>query len=953
MLRMVLKKMIRNRWLVVCLLVGSIIAVALVSGIPTYTQATLQRLLTRDLERFQEQMNMFPGRYTIGAGFAGVPTDQSATFTAYDALVRQRLIPGTGLATLAATNQLTVDYLQAVPAVRREKEPAPRFVKMEALEGAADHLRILQGRLFNAPAPGTPLSAGEVEVVVSQQALVAHDLRVGEAYTVTDLQGALPRPLTVRVVGTFGVRDPGDPWWFLSMRNYDDTLLADYGFLRSAVADPPTALLTGSWWSYALDYHAITVASLNRVLAELERQVALLDGMQLTTDLPMLDILRGYHERERQIVSVLWFLQVPVLLMLAFYVYMVSSLIVEAERNEIAVLKSRGAGAGQIFLAYLLEGLLLSAVALAAGPPLGLVVCKTVGATDGFLQFVQRSGLRAALGGPAYLYGALAALLMMGATLVPATLASRTTIVLHKQRRARMERQPAWKRYFVDLILLAVAGYGYYSYRTQRFIIVATGLKPSSLPLDPLLFLISTFFIVGLGLLFLRFYPAVVRLLFRLGRRVWPPGLYATLSGVGRSGGGEQFLMLFLIMTLAIGILNAKAARTINRNVEDGIAYNRGADITLQEEWPSNLFVADPTARGFGVQVPRGDVTAESGRAVEYREPDFARFDSLPGIAKATKVFRKKLASVSGAGEIVSASLMGIDPSRFAAVAAFPAGLLPAHPNAYMNLLLRRPDALLVSQSFADRHKVKLGDALSVTWTGGGYMAGVVAGFVSWWPTYNPYTDEPGEARELVIANLAHVQLSVGLQPYEVWLRKAPAASAEAIYKAIADLKTTLVAFTDAGQELAAARADAVLQGTNGALTMGFMITMIVSTIGFLIYWIISIQGRVLQFGVFRAMGLSRPSVLGMVASEQLLISLVAVLVGIMIGGVASDLFVPLLELTRAAAKQVPPFRVVAEPGDYIQIYAIVGGMLAVGMAALGVRISRIRMAQAIKLGEE
>jgi putative ABC transport system permease protein len=356
---------------------------------------------------------------------------------------------------------------------------------------------------------------------------------------------------------------------------------------------------------------------------------------------------------------------------------------------------------------------------------------------------------------------------------------------------------------------------------------------------------------------------------------------------------------------------------------------------------------------GLGADVPRGDVTTESGRAVEYREPDFSRFTNLPGIQLATKVFRKRQASVIAGGDVVTTALMGVEPSVFASVAAFPDHLLPAHPNAYMNLLLARRDAFLVSQSFAEKHRVKLGDALAVTWTGGGYVAGIVAGFVPWWPTYNPYTEERGESREIVIANLSHIQLSVGVQPYEVWMKKAPGASTETIYAALSGAEFALLAFSDAGQALAAARSDAVLQGTNGALTMGSVITVIVSTIGFLIYWIISIEGRVLQFGVFRAMGLSRVSVLGMIAGEQVLISLVAILAGITIGGLAGDLFVPLLELTRAAADQVPPFRVIADPGDYLKLYAIVGGMLAVGTAVLAVRISRIRMAQAIKLGEE
>jgi putative ABC transport system permease protein len=90
-----------------------------------------------------------------------------------------------------------------------------------------------------------------------------------------------------------------------------------------------------------------------------------------------------------------------------------------------------------------------------------------------------------------------------------------------------------------------------------------------------------------------------------------------------------------------------------------------------------------------------------------------------------------------------------------------------------------------------------------------------------------------------------------------------------------------------------------------------------------------------------------------MVIWEQILVSLAAIVVGVVIGGAAGDLFVPLLEVTRSAAQQVPPFRVVADPGDYVKLYVIVGAMLGAGLAVLGARIARIRIAESIKLGEE
>jgi putative ABC transport system permease protein len=70
-------------------------------------------------------------------------------------------------------------------------------------------------------------------------------------------------------------------------------------------------------------------------------------------------------------------------------------------------------------------------------------------------------------------------------------------------------------------------------------------------------------------------------------------------------------------------------------------------------------------------------------------------------------------------------------------------------------------------------------------------------------------------------------------------------------------------------------------------------------------------------------------------------------------GNLTSDLFVPLFEMSFATTEQVPPFEIVSRLSDYVQLYAIVGFTLTIGLSILGYRLSRIRIAQALKLGEE
>ncbi len=657
----------------------------------------------------------------------------------------------------------------------------------------------------------------------------------------------------------------------------------------------------------------------------------------------MIDVLRDYARRESQLLQTLWFLQLPVLIMLGFYLCMVSLLIIGAERNEIAVLKSRGAGGGQIFLIYLLESLLIAGIACAAGPPFGLLICKAIGASNGFLEFVQRAPLQIPLSARAYLYGAAGAGILLAALVGPAIAASRTTIVQHKLTRSRRIRAPAWRRFFLDFILLAIAGYGYYAFHSRKPPAASAGM----MPLDPVVVLVSTFFILGIGLLFLRVYPLIVRLLFRLGRRLWPPVLYAPLLHVGRSGTAEQLVMLFLILTLSNGILDARFARTINRNVQERIQYFTGADITLQEKWQ--------TSGGENPQ-SSGSVASPSekpDRVVSY-EPISPATSPCPGVAQVTRVLRKSNALVdSQDARMIKSSFMAVVPDEFGAVAWFRPGLLPYHWNQYLNLLAKNPNAFIVSQSFAQQYKLKLGDTIAVTWSGQGYVDGIVYGFVPYWPTFNPWDSERDQPAELVVANLSYVQAKMRDEPYEVWMKKAPGATSGEIYQALEERKIPIERLTNVTPALATARNDAMLQGINGALTMAFVAAMAVCLIGSLISWILSFQGRILQFGIFRAIGLSRWSVIGMIVGEQLLTTVVAVAAGIVIGGVAADLFVPLLAVTQAAGQQVPPFRVSAAASDYIRLYTVIAAMLAIGLAVLGVRVARLGITRALKLGEE
>ncbi len=961
MLTLVVRKMLNNKWLVACLLIGSVLTAAMVSSIPMYTRGILQRMLTRDLENSQKTTGYFPGFFRIKVNLLNV-ADQNERIKVYryfDNIVAS-MYEEISLPSLTSVRRVSAvfDLLSEERPQSKKQGSNKNIAVLDAVSGLQEHVKIISGSIFSSQKTNDVY-----EVIISQEAAKNLDLVVGKTYQLREFEEESKNDIKVKIVGVFTVKDGTDPFWYEGLYSYSNSLLMDYSLFYDRFIKTESDLLTETQWYYALDYRKITLGNIKDVISTHKVWRLFLNRYSGLIDFKMacIPILEDYYEREKQLKSTLWILQVPILIMLAFYIFMVSQLIIQHERNEIAVLKSRGASRLQIFMTYLLESIILSGITIVISPPLGMFICSIMGASNGFLEFVQRAALRISLNGEAYLYALLALLLFVMTMLVPALLSSKDTIVQYKQSRARSHNKALWKRFYLDFVLLAAAGYGFYRYGIQKKMLVLSGIKGTDVAIDPLLFLTSTFFVLGAGLVFLRIFPYAVRLVFTIGKKVWSPIFYASFIHVGRSGGQEQFLMLFIIFTLSTGIFNANAARTINRNALDRVAYETGADITLMAHWDKYFNSNASSGEDDGIpDLP----TVSSG--TYYVEPYFEPFTKLASIEAVTKVFRKSEAVVSMPTAVGKSnttgkvSLMGIIPDEFGRVSWLRNDLLPYHWYNYLNLMTRDRTALLLSRSFQKKFNIKEGDPVSLTWTGQGSLSGIVYAFIDYWPSYNPYVrndlDNKGtpQQQDFVVANLAYIQNGMALEPYEVWMKKKPGISSAQVYKELEEKGLTKIdRLVDAGFKAVDVKNDPMLQGTNGSLTLGFIITILISTVGFLIYWILSIKQRFLQFGILRAMGLSKKSVIGMLLCEQALISGTAVIVGVAVGKLTSMLFIRLFEVVYSAEQQLLPFKVVEYRADYLRLYAVVTFMLITCFAVLGKIISRIKINQVIKLGED
>lgn len=954
LLVMIIRKMIRNRWLQLSLLFGLILSVALVGSIPTYTNAILQRMLIKDLEQIQTDMNTFPGRLSIAFSFSGESYETRLVRTdRVDAIIRDAESNGFGIPTFSKVREYRSGFTKVEPADPERVDPSVnRQADLAALEGLEDKIRLMDGRM---PDPNQPVD-GVYEALITQPAIFELKLTLNEIYEMHIPH--MNHVIRVKPVGVLDRIDSSDYYWHgIPVNRHNRSFIVPFAVFDEAFRQDAVWQIQSIYYHYVFDYHQIRLPEVDPFLtaySDIQDQLSRLSFHTRYTSY-MVDTLDDYEERETQLRLLLWSMNVPVLIMLAFYLYMVANLIMERQKNEIAVLRSRGASRLQILLSFFIEGLILSAIALLVGPFLSLFLTKVLGASNGFLEFVNRTALDVRLDKTVFVYGAYTlagAMLMM---LIPGFFATRTTIVGHKQKMARKQGMSLLHKTFLDVILLVLAGFGLRNFHQRMETLASTGLDASAFSIDPLFFLVPTLFTVGLGLFALRLYPLVIRVIYWVGRKWWPPSLYSTLIQVGRSGNQYQFLMLFLILTVATGLFSASAARTMNQNDEDKIIYRYGSDIIMQTFWRSSETMAVPPARPGPGGAPPPAVEVPMGR-IQYLEPDYeAIIRDLPGVEHAAKVFTKRDAHISGNRFSTEGTLMAIDTDDFGHTVRFKDGLLGDHHlNDYLNLIAGDPSAVLISRQMADDHGISPGDQIYVGWSMVAPRTFVVYGIIDYFPSFMPYKETPqAKTPKLVVAHLSTVQTFLATEPYDIWLKLEPDADRSALVEALREKQTSIVSFTDVRGELTKVKNDPFRMAVNGAMTMGFLISVIVSFFGFLLYWVLSLHGRVLQIGIFRAMGISFRQLLVMLAAEQLLTSGAGIAFGLVDGLATSRLFVRFFQLTADPRTQVPPFEVIFDPRDTTGMFIIVTIMMLAALVILSWLLSRIRIHQAVKLGED
>ena len=950
------KRIVSQKGLALASLVGLVVSIALTASIPVYADAVYFRLFNENVSTSANNLNT-PGQ---PSSFALLYTFQSDPFKVkrwsdiqpVDKYLSEQAGMTMNLPERLKVRYFNTDTMALFPADETNfgnTDSMLGWFSFSTMSDIQKHITITEGRL---PQIGSADAGQPVEVLISEAMAAKLGLHAGEEYVafnrVLPPTGGTPVAVQIKVLisGIWKVTNPKEAYWFIQPTFLDERFLVTEDIFSQQVGGHLPGLVYSSIWYLLFDgskvHYSEAVNLSSRITSTNQQALQLLPEIRLAQS--PLTALQNYRANSTLLTVQLYAISFPILGLLLAFTSLTAGLSVEERRNEIAVLRSRGALTLQVVGIAAMEGLILGGVGLLLSLPVSLLIAQWIGYTRSFLDFSSTIVLPVRLTETSFKFGLVAVGLALVSMILPTISAAQHTITTYKQERSRMLRKPLWQRAYLDVILFGVTVYGAYLLRQQGSVAVLGSRDPFE---NPLLFLIPALCVFSLSLFFLRIMPLLISVIAWFAARTHSVGLLMATRQLSRTPGFYVTPLILLLLTLSLSAYTASLAITVDKSLYDKTDYAVGGDVKFLDSGQSM-----PSFSGFGGGQSQS-AASETPAGPEFFFLPTQDYLKIPGVQKVARVGRYKMnGTFSGADK--SGVILGVDRFDFSQVAFWRPDFSGQSLGDLMNYLSMFPDGVLIPEAYLGQKGLRAGDTLPLSLVIYDQKVDlnfkIVGGF-KYFPTWYP------KDGLMVVANLDYLfENAGGTYPYEVWMKTVPGLTVDKLKvegsKDVGRVDLNNAYVDVAGPMIEAEQVKPQRQGLFGVLSVGFFSAALLTVLGFLLYALFSFRRRFIELGVLRAIGLSYFQMVSYLAWELAFLIMMGMGMGTLLGIGVASWFIPFLQLGYDEASRIPPFVVQISWSAIFRIYSLFGVLFVLALIVLVVLLQRMKIFQAIKLGE-
>jgi putative ABC transport system permease protein len=615
--------------------------------------------------------------------------------------------------------------------------------------------------------------------------------------------------------------------------------------------------------------------------------------------------------------DVLWakllflFLGMPGVALAAYLSKYATDLLTGPQRQEIGLLRARGATPRQIMLAMGIASFFIALV----GTVLGLIV--GLGTTTALFGLGAIAPAALSLYSRSILYAFVAGLLLTGAATFLPIHATLRQEISHERRQAEHEaKSPFWARTYLDVVTLIIAGVIFWTTRTGGGFKPA-GTEGASLSLGFFVFLGPFFLWVGLTLLLNRLLAGGVShaagVIQQILRRIF--GDLGYMAGRSITRRAPKIASAVIIVSLALSFGTSLSIFIHTYQVQKAVdaRFGLGSDIKL---------------------------TVASG--LHQQTTDFAKdISRVPGVAAVAPV--ERLQAYVGSSQ---QTVFGIDPQSYT-LTTEPADSFFIDMNAAqaMQDLANVPNGVLVSQELANSYDIRLGDPVIIrlprTASADSPMIEIrlqTVGIIRFFPT--------AQQDDFLVMNLSFMQsvthndkisyflIRTSDAPHDVAIRLQDTLGTQVPMKT-EDIDTAILALGNSMTSLN-------LQGL-GSIEQGY--SVIIISLGLSIFLLSMIYERAKELGAMRAVGGSITQIGRILWSESLTVGVLSLLIGSIIGLILGGVFVSLLKVLYT----IPPAGMNIPWGALFALLVLIVLGMALATLSANRRLARMEIAQVLR----
>ena len=935
------KRLLAQPLLSLATIIGLTVAVALVLTIPIYAESVAFRVLTDRLTEGPDRINRPPFSFLFSyIGSWNEPVNLEATLD-LDQYLREKGGAELGLKSTLVVRHLETQNFRLYPAGEtsyRDENRSLDYVSFGTTENIAAQIEVVEG---SYPGPGDPSPESYVDVIVHEEFASEFGMQVGEYYQGYNwrLEADDPMQITqIRIAGIWRPRDEDHEYWFYRPNVFEDILLINEETYGNRLAPYTESEVNLAVWYLVTDGSGVNTSRVDDLIRRHNDTEKIADQYLPGTYIQASPVeeLRPYQRIVTVLTLTLTIFSLPIVILLIIFLVMLVGLVVDGQRNETAVMRSRGTSAFQVVGLTTVEGLIMGVIALVVGGALALAFTQLIGTTRSFMDF--RWGHHFIVSVPPTIGSTI--LLAIAFTViirvVPTISAARHTIISYKMDQSRLLRRPWWQRLGVDILLLVVIGYFYYQVIQQGGLIDVEGgaRNIDEAYNQPFIFLLPPLTIFALTLFMLRFLAPLLRAIAWLIQWTNSVGLLIVTRQLERSPGAYFLPLILLVSTISLGIYTASFARTIDRYLYEQQYYRVSADMSVR------VFSLNPNS------MPGGGGGNDAPPAYMH----ISEFQSMPHVTGATRIgeYTAKARLTSGS---VEGRFVGVDRADLGPVVFWRPDFAAVRLGYLTNALALQQDSVLASREFMDNRGLDIGDLLELDVRSGGDVFTVnlqIVGALDYFPRWYPEKDGA-----LFVGNLDFLfeQAQIELA-HRVIMRVEPEFDERQFRRDVFDRGAAGVLTEEPLTRINREQSRPERQGLFGLLSIGFITSSLATMIGFLLYTVFSYQRRYVELGILRAIGLSQASMIVSVAWELGLLIIIGLALGLGIGLLVSLLYIPYMQFVSSLEGVVPPYVVTMAWTEIAQIVALFLGTFLLIMLILLVILRRMRIFQAVKLGE-